>query len=78
MGEMAELYDYLLDEEDEIAELMELDDAELIRMSSKSRTPKIMSIRRWGLEGKPLSTKQRYCLAFWIDAHCEGETNGSS
>lgn len=55
--------------DNDISDLMELSDAELVRVSAASRDKKIMSIRQQSLNGKLLSEKQRCCLAFWIDEH---------
>jgi hypothetical protein len=70
MGEMAELfggYD-IPDDYDQLTvdECMDWSDDDLRKHSARSRSPKIMSIRRWQA---PLTEKQRYCLAFWVVAH---------
>lgn len=84
MGEMA---DYYLDgagfsmwgadevdgyegHESVITELMRLPDADLRRLSATAKDTKTVGIRKWP---KPLSEKQRYCLAFYIRDHTNYE-----
>lgn len=56
--------------QDELAYMLEKSDDELRKATARSRTPKIVSIRKW--PGK-LSDKQRYCLARWsVENDCRG------
>lgn len=64
MGDMADMYDYEMP--DTAADFMALCDAELVRMTEEACSDKIKSIRQASLDGRPLSKKQRWCLAFWI------------
>lgn len=69
MGDMADMINEdfgCLEYQDSIEGLLELDDKHLKEYTAKSRDKKIMSIRKWP---KPLSPKQRYCLAAWIHHH---------
>ena len=71
---MADLYswadnDDFWDDDDTITDLMQLSDAELAKQCAAARGEKIKSIRQQALEGRKLSEKQRYCLAFWIAEH---------
>lgn len=68
MGEIAddiiERYGYPPEDGPPRAEdYLDMTDKELIAASSMCRSKKLKSIRKWP---KPLSQKQRYCLAAWI------------
>ncbi|MCP3670490.1 MAG: hypothetical protein GY814_08645 [Gammaproteobacteria bacterium] len=68
MGYMADvMYDAEMDSriefEDDILWLLDQGDDYLRKGTAKSRSPKIMSIRNWA---RPLTDKQRWCLAHWI------------
>ena len=64
-------YDMEMDARYEFEEEMEdliSDEAELRKMTAASRTPKIISIRKYP---HPLSYKQKWCLAYWVWNHHE-------
>ncbi len=68
MGDMADLaydaeMDMLYEFEDDMIYLLEQSDDYLREGTAKSRSPKIMSIRKWT---RPLTDKQKWCLAHWI------------
>ncbi len=68
MGYMADLaydaeMDMLYEFEDDMLWLLDQGDDYLREGTAKSRSPKIMSIRKWV---RPLTDKQRWCLAHWI------------
>ena len=71
MGEMADMMlDWGWDDDGQKPpqpeDYLDMTDAELRAETSAARSNKIKSIRKWG---KPLSEKQRWCLAFWICEH---------
>lgn len=68
MGEMADLLNeqHGYPNEDGLPEpedYLDLSDGELKKLTSGTRDPKLMSIRRCSY---PLTVKQRYCLAVWL------------
>lgn len=67
MGDMAELYDWdFSDGEDgppSPEDYLYMSDDELRRETAACRLTKLKSIRSWP---RPLSPKQRYCLAAWL------------
>ena len=67
MGEMADLYDEMLDREDEFdpALYFNLGPDELVRATAHARKPIIVSIRRQYAERGFISKKQQWALAYW-------------
>jgi hypothetical protein len=64
---MADMYDFEMDErEDDIEDLQSLSNAELVELTEEARENKIQSIREYYLMRETLSSKQRWCLIFWI------------
>jgi hypothetical protein len=67
MGDMTDMYDYLLDEEtDYVAAYFEEGPEWLVTNSAASRKPIVMSIRRHWIDNKKMSVKQQWVLAFWV------------
>jgi hypothetical protein len=67
MGEFADIYDYLLDEEDEFDPLFYFNNGDewLYENTASSRKPIVMSIRKQFEKSGFMSTKQRWVLAYW-------------
>ena len=67
MGDMAEMYDYLIEQEDEFDPkgYFDLGPEWLVENSANARKPVVVSIRKQWKEAGRISTKQQWVLAFW-------------
>jgi len=68
MGEAADMaYDAVMDMANDFNDsmhwILDQGDDYLRETTARSRSPKIMSIRKWPY---PLTDKQKWCLALWI------------
>lgn len=71
MGDMAELYDDLWEQEDEYdpAGYFSLGPDWLVENSTNARKPIIVSIRKQWSETGHMSEKQQWVLAFWCSQY---------
>lgn len=67
MGDMADMYDCLLDEEQQdVAEYFNNGPEWLVEHSASARKPIVTSIRAQWLRDGRMTAKQQWVLAYWV------------